>query len=265
MRLDYGTLLSNSPIKLSMGNLRKPKLQEIADISFPRFGFYELLAKLTPKQYFNILLGEKGKALWEDISDEEKEKMSTYKLILSDEGLRDGYLEMINFFFEEKVIFSHDMFVFLDSEVVNVEEIQPQMIKGFINEDNFTQVMYTIQQICCIADKMQEDISEMKFKNDKARKIYEKILKAQREQKENLDKKANKDLSLPNIISAVSTKHPSLNLINVWNLTIFQLLDSFNRLQVNAMYDIDSARVSAWGDEKKTFDAALWYKNHNDD
>jgi hypothetical protein len=30
------------------------------------------------------------------------------------------------------------------------------------------------------------------------------------------------------------------------------------------MFDIDSTRVSVWGDEKKTFNAALWYKNNYD-
>jgi len=30
----------------------------------------------------------------------------------------------------------------------------------------------------------------------------------------------------------------------------------------NAIYEIDSTRVSVWGDEKKTFNASLWYKNH---
>ena len=47
-------------------------------------------------------------------------------------------------------------------------------------------------------------------------------------------------------------------------MTVFQLYDSFNRLQQNKMYDIDSTRVSVWGDEKKTFDFGLWYKNNYD-
>ena len=36
------------------------------------------------------------------------------------------------------------------------------------------------------------------------------------------------------------------------------------RLQVNKVYDIDARRVSVWGDEKKTFNIALWYKNEYD-
>ena len=85
------------------------------------------------------------------------------------------------------------------------------------------------------------------------------MLKAQKEQKKQAKNDIN--LSIPNIISAVASKHPSLNLTSIWDLTIFQLLDSFSRLQANTVYEIDSTRVSVWGDEKKTFDPALWYKN----
>ena len=102
----------------------------------------------------------------------------------------------------------------------------------------------------------------MKFKNNLAKKLMQKMLKAQKEEKKR--KKADINMSLPNIISAVSSRHPSINLINVWELTIFQLFDVFGRLQANAMFEIDCKRVSTWGDEKKTFDAALWYKNQYD-
>ena len=78
------------------------------------------------------------------------------------------------------------------------------------------------------------------------------------------NKKADINLSIPNIISSISNMHPSLNYMNVWDLTVFQLLDAFNRLQANVMYDIDCTRVSVWGDEKKTFDVSLWYKNNYD-
>ena len=104
----------------------------------------------------------------------------------------------------------------------------------------------------------------MKFKNDIAKKLYEQMQKANKEKEKQKNKKNDINLSLPNIISSVSSKHPSINLINIWELTIFQLLDCFNRLQNNTMHEIDSTRVSVWGDEKKTFDPSLWYKNYYD-
>ena len=76
-------------------------------------------------------------------------------------------------------------------------------------------------------------------------------------------KKSDPNLSLPNIISAVSNTHPTINPLNVWNLTVFQLLDSFTRLQSNKIYDINATSVSVWGDEKKQFDFSLWYKKND--
>jgi hypothetical protein len=119
-----------------------------------------------------------------------------------------------------------------------------------------------IQQVCCIFEDDEEPEENMKFKNSAARKIYEKLLSAQKKEKKR--KKADINLSLPNIISAVSNCHPTINPINVWDLTLFQLFDTFNRMRANKIYDIDSTRVSVWGDEKKTFDIALWYKNEYD-
>jgi hypothetical protein len=103
-------------------------------------------------------------------------------------------------------------------------------------------------------------MEEMKFKNKMAKEMYLKMREAERKNKKS--KAANPDLQLENIISAVSNRHPSINPLNVHDLTIYQLLDSFNRLMANAIYEIDSTRVSVWGDEKKTFNASLWYKNH---
>ena len=102
----------------------------------------------------------------------------------------------------------------------------------------------------------------MPFKNKMAKELYEKMLKAQKKEKE--EKKSSNDLTIPNIISSVCVKHPSLNYSNIWEITIFQLLDTFNKLQVNSVHEIDSIRVAVWGDEKKIYDAALWYKNQYD-
>ena len=89
-------------------------------------------------------------------------------------------------------------------------------------------------------------------------------IKTEREKAQKNNKKADSNLSLPNLISAVSNKHNSINPINVWDLTIYQLLDSFNRLQGNSIYDMNCRQVSVWGDKDNKFDVALWYKNNYD-
>lgn len=260
MKFDYGVMINSYPVKLSIGSLHKPTLKEIAEISFDKFGYFEFMLKLSPELFYIGIQGENGKQYWDSLSDEEKDKANIFNMIQKDEKLQNVFKEIFNFFFIENVVYYEDMFVLLKDGVESLDEYSPEnteIIAGVINDKLFGDVVNAIQQICCIADK-EEDTSQMKFKN----KLAEKLFKKMQAKKTKQEKKSDPNFELPNIISAVSNKHPTINPINVWDLTIFQLLDSFGRLQANTMFDIDSTRVSVWGDEKKTFNAALWYENH---
>lgn len=261
MKLDYATLLCPNPIKLSIGSLIKHTLREIAEISFDKFNLYEAFLKITPEQYYMKFKGNDGKKYWESLSEETKDQLTIYKLISTDDAINRIYIEILNFFFKEYVAFKDGYFILFNQEVDINRDVPQDSICGVINEETFSQVLSLIQQICCIYEE-EEAIDSLSFKNSLARKLYEKMLKAQKKEKE--QKKYDKNHSIPNIISAVSNCHPTINPVNVWDLTLFQLLDSFNRLRVNKMYDIDARRVSVWGDSKKTFNAALWYKNEFD-
>lgn len=259
MKLDYGTQISPAPIRLSVGTLKKPKLLEISELNFDAFDIYEMFLKLTPEIFYTKLKGNDGKAYWESLSDEQRENITLYDLILNDESLQKTYQEILDFFFVEIVVYDNGLFFILKNRTDKMADITQDDICGIIHKELFPEILDLIQQICCISNK-KESSENVKFKNNIAKKLYDKMQKAQ--QKQEKRKKKDINLTIPNIISSVSVKHQSLNYSNIWDLTIFQLLDNFNRLQVNAMYDIDALRVSVWGDEKKTFNAALWYKNH---
>ena len=261
MRLDYGTILCPEPITLSIGTLRNPTLREIAKLKFDKFGYYEFLIKMSPETFYTKVKGDDGKAYWESLTEKEQDEMALYDFIMKEEPLTKLFLEIFNFFFVEPVILKEGFFILLKEDIEESDAVDTDNIRGVIAKENLPQVLDLIQQICCVYEK-EEDVANMKFKNALAKKLYEKMLKANK--KDNEKKKADINLSLPNIISSVSNKHPSLNPINIWDLTVFQLLDAFNRTQINTIYNIDSTRVSVWGDEKKTFDASLWYKNEYD-
>ena len=72
--------------------------------------------------------------------------------------------------------------------------------------------------------------------------------------------KADKNMELGNIISAVANKSQSLNIINIWDLTVYQLWDCFSRLSNNSIYDIQSMSVAAWGNKDNYCDATAWFK-----
>ena len=162
------------------------------------------------------------------------------------------------------MVFKEGFFILLYGDIEQNNEIAPENIRGVISEDTFPQIIDIIQQICCIHSKADEDAADQNFKNDIARKLFEKMQKALKKQEEERKVKADKNLSLSNIISSVSALHPSINLINIWDLTIFQLYDTFRRMQGNLIFDMNSTSVSVWGDEKNKFDQTLWHKNYYD-
>lgn len=69
---------------------------------------------------------------------------------------------------------------------------------------------------------------------------------------------------MPNIISALAAHHNSLNIINIWDLTVYQLNDQFKRQRYIDYYHILSRSVSIWGDKDSKFDDSLWFSNVSD-
>ena len=265
MILEYGALYNPEPITLSIGTIRKPTLREISKITFERFSYYEMFLKITPETYYTQVLGDEGKTLWDSLSEEDRKNITIYHVIKDDVKLQSIFIDVLSFFIVETVRYVDGFFLILKEDVEDLRNISTENIRGIVSEKNFSELIEIIQQTCCIYEKPKEEAEAPKYKNELARKISEKLQKAREQREKQRSKQVNKDYMLANIISAVANKHPSLNPINIWDLTLYQLIDSFNRLQVNAVYEIDMTRVSVWGDEKKTFDPALWYKNNHDD
>ena len=203
MLLDYGTLLSEEPIRFPIGSIKPPTIGDIKKITFAKFQLYEMYLQITPKDFFTNSKNSEIKQLWESLPDEEKEKMTLFNLILSDASLQNIYIEVFNFFFVEDVSFEDNVFTIYDnSELV-----------GAIREGIFTSIIEVIQQICGVYEKKESDFREIPLKNTKtAKNIFEKLLKGRKKFKKNKEKemakKGNaKNWTLPNIYSAVANAH----------------------------------------------------------
>lgn len=107
--------------------------------------------------------------------------------------------------------------------------------------------------------KKNKEEKKLKFKSKLAQEVWELTHPKEKQEKQ------NKDMELANIISSVAAKDESLNMINIWDLTVYQLYDQFQRLQGNTYFSIQSMSVAAYGDEKNKFDGGAWYKNINED
>ena len=263
MRLDYGTMISPDPVRLTVGTIRKPLLSRISEIGFEQFGLLENFLTLTPKDYYTKYVKEQPE-YWTSMSDDQKNSMTIFQAIAMDHTLQMFYLDLFRFFFEEPVDYSAGLFVILNSGTEIREHMNPDDILCIVNEDMFHQIISILKQVCGMkVDDLELDhIPDKLFKNAKAKALYEKMQKAKKDEAE--VKERNPNFSLPNIISAIVARHPSINYTNIWQLTVYQVLDLFNRMRNGAFYDIDQTRVSVWGDEKNTFKPESWYQNEYD-
>lgn len=262
MKLDYGTMISAYPLHLTVGTIKKPRIDDIERIGFDEFGLLEGFLTIKPKDYYAKNKGEPV-SFWDSLSDEEKESLPMFKAIEQDQTLQFFYLKVFRFFFEEPVDYASGFFIILKNGTELDGDVGQDDILAVINENQFYQLLTIFKQLCGIkVDDDMTNIPDSMFKNAKAKALYEKMQKNQ--SKIEANKAPDLNYSLPNIISSVVARHPSINYINVGQLTVYQLLDLFNRMRSGMWYDIDQTRVSVWGDEKNTFKPEGWYKNEYD-
>lgn len=265
MILDYYTLLCPVPINIGIGRIQNHTLMDIGEITYLKYGMFQVYLKLTPDDYYKNINKERGETYWNLLSDEQRDSVTLYDLILTEEDVKMTYIELFNFFFVERVILRDNLFYVLKDANEGIAdddiEINEDTICGIIYPHNIREVVDIIQQVCCIKSDDPLDEEAPKFKNEKAKRLYERMQKAQKELDKNKEKKNSANLSLPNIISATAAKSPGLNISNIWNITVFQLFDQFNKTQFDDSHYINSVRVAVWGDENNQFDQTLWYKN----
>lgn len=138
----------------------------------------------------------------------------------------------LSLFFKESRVF-----IDKDNHIIEIGEGENMRI---IDRDNFDKVREVIKLQNCIKKLGEEDRNSGKKESEAVRKIKEKLNKG----KEIVDKvkKSNdeggEDLDLADILSSVSSKSSSLNKINVFDLTLYQLYDEFKRLELIEQYNI---------------------------
>lgn len=128
---------------------------------------------------------------------------------------------------KETLLMSWALSLVLKSDVDFAEGTYKSSKGGEVTAHNYQQLAYVLRKQYCLKSEVA-----LKYSSDKARAIAERI----KEEKSKLQNCAT-DLSLSSIISSVAAKHPQLNLFNIWNLTLYQLYDQFQRLQLIDSYE----------------------------
>ena len=246
MKPGYFELLSPDPVQVpSVGGVKSPTLREISSLGYNTYRHYLAVLSLDLDSYLSMTGMSELYAL---LSEEEKTKMTLFDLLLSSPPSCALIQNMLDFFMEGTGTFSESQHAFL----VCADDGQT----GLITRENYLTVCDLIGQRNYLKPRRGEDLSKVKSK--KALEIVKKLQKG-RAEKEKLAK-TDQNMELGNIISAVANRSQSLHILNIWDLTVYQLWDCFSRLSGNNLYNIQSMSVAAWGDKNHSFDASAWFK-----
>lgn len=250
MKLDYFTLLSPEPITFqNIGTVKSPTLREVSHIGYLTYqGFLSLLL-LDTKSYLSAMK-------LHDIA--KYENLPFFDILIYDKNLRDSVCNALNFFLTDEVSFDeeHNVFVTYNGSLDEHNQKQPT---GIIFAENYTELTDVILQRVNIS-RSDAEYENVKLKNKTAALLLEKIKKGTEMSRKKVDKK----LSLANIISSLASHHKSINMTNIWDLTVYQLYDQFNRQRLNDCYDIQSLHIAAWGNSEGKFDDTQWFSLMNE-
>jgi hypothetical protein len=131
--------------------------------------------------------------------------------------LKSIIINSLSLFLREEIYFdSEEKLLFInrnDEKLYIVEELLNK-IKSVILKQNYM-------------ENTKDDPQKFNPENDKARELIEKM----KQVKNKLKKQNNEEgLNLSDIISIVATYSNDINILTVWNLTIYQLYESYLRL-----------------------------------
>lgn len=107
-----------------------------------------------------------------------------------------------------------------------------------IDENNLEEIVKCLRLVNCI------DGTKKHIRN---KELDEKIAKARAKIKERLGRIPGDedDITFKDLVSVLTSKHPSLNLLNVWDLTYYQFNDQFKRMQLVDNYEISVRQIIA--------------------
>ncbi len=246
MKVNYFELLSPAPIPLpDAGQVLSPTLRRISSIGYDVYQSYLAIVSMDLKAYLSMTPYAET---YELLPEEEKEKITLFQLLTANPQSRELMQSSLNFFLEEDIQYAPSHHGFISKT--------DGKATGLITKDNYPELCSLICRRNCIKPAQEEDLSKIKSK--KALEIMKKIQKGRTEKSNK--KTIDNNMELGNIISAVANKSHSLNILTIWDLTVFQLWDCFSRLSNNSIYDIQSMSVAAWGNKDNYFDATAWFK-----
>ena len=220
--MDEMKLLAGHPIYVDKIPVYSPKLTNIALIDEHIYNLYSCLClNLGINEIFNF-------------PREHEDSFDNISLSYTDEVLGVFYLALEFFTGQVFIKQKHLNQVYFASE------------KSVLYKDNYEQFMDIIKIVNCMDTKDKNVVIKRNAELDR------KIEEAKQKINKKLNKKVseNEDIRLMDLISVLASKHNNLNIMNVWDLNLYQFNDQFKRMQLIENHDIGIRQLLAGVDKK---------------
>lgn len=218
-------LLAGIPLNINDICVIKPlTLGQITNIGYKKYNIYlsNLVADITDFK----------------IPDMDLSKYTYWDILMSnmyygDDKYIDMILEAFSIFLDNKNIYyskKESLFYINENKI--------------IDKNIFSQIQEILKWQNCIEKK-----DEPKLANSKAEEIRRKILKG----KQDLLKKENMEITFEDLVSVLAANGNNLNILNIWDLNMYQFNNQFNRMKMIEDYDIGirSLLAGATGEDVK--------------
>lgn len=249
MKFSYEDLISGDSIFVKgIGHFRSPTLQELKPtkgIGTWTYNFYiNVLAwdKEGFLKFLRVAMGRRAAPL------EKNQKLQTYDVVTLIETSRELLREAMAFFMQEEVLWNEKKRIY---ETYSKDE---NKIIGEINRENFEEVRDMMLQMNYI--NIGESAKPVKHSSETAKELWERAQKELKE--ESLKSTPDKNMNLGNIISKLCAANTGYTLLNIYDLTVFQLYDQFFQYGYLRAMNLNEMAFSNHGGEN--FDMRAWLK-----
>ena len=243
--MDDIQLLSGLPYNFGLCYLYPPKLKDLAT-----------LGELQYKTYLSVITFDKSDiptSRTSAIPQEELDAIDTFDIICvncnSSEEYKTKFEEALQYFIKEEVHFISD-------GISGLFYIGEKFDERFITRNNFSEMKAIISKMCCLEKTEEEDIMadlniEDPIEYERIKQIRLRLKKAKARQSAEEKSNVGSDITLSDLISALCGISPNLNILQVWDLSIYQFYNQFQRVKLVDDYRIQfqSAMAGATVDD----------------
>lgn len=249
MHFDYFDLLSGEPVFVDgIGHLRSPRLKDIyplSGIGHEGYNLYRAFLSWDKNQLLKY--DEVFQFRGTDRLIKSVDNLSAFDIVVLLRPTRELCAEVLSFFMLENVEWDED-----DRKYVAfLTDDDGQHVSGEINRSNFEEVRNMMLQLNYV--NLDKEVIEPHHSSKEAERLWEKAQEFLRKQAEKESGEDKPEYHLSNIVSKICAAHSSYNLLNIGELTIFQLYDTFFQFGYMRSVNLSERIFSNHGGDKFNF------------